>query len=227
MTENAPTEKPLRRDAEENRRRLLAAAAEVFAEAGLDATLDEVAARAGVGVGTAYRRFANKEELLEALFRERVADLDAIMDRAAAAAEPWLGIVTYLEETIALTAGDRGLRELMLRPPQGLEFVDEARARLGPKIDELVERAHRAGALRAGVESSDLVMTVLMVSAVADYGQDRAEPPWRRFFALVVGGLRADAGGALPGAALSPAEADELLRAGRPGGGRVLRRRGP
>lgn len=217
MTKSEGTEKPLRRDAEENRRRLLAAATEVFAESGLDATLDEVAKRAGVGVGTAYRRFANKEELLDALFRERVADLDAIMDRAADAADPWLGIVTYLEETVALTAGDRGLRELMLSPPEGLEFVEEARARLGPKIDRLVERARAAGVLRAGIEASDLVMVVVMLSGVADYGNERPEPPWRRFFPLVVDGLRADAGEALPGAALSAAEADELLRASRAG----------
>jgi AcrR family transcriptional regulator len=212
MSEKAAAEKPLRRDAEENRQRLLAAAGAVFAEHGLEATMDDVAARAGVGVGTAYRRFANREELLDALFRARIKELDEIMDRAAAASDPWQGILVYLRDTVALTAGDRGLRELMLSPPAGLDFVDDARLRLGPKIDELVARAHAAGQLRAGVESSDLVLVVLMLSAVADYRSDERDPPWHRYFELVVGGLNAEAGGPLPGVALTALEADELMK---------------
>lgn len=213
MSEKSAPEKPLRRDAEENRRRLLDAAAAVFAEFGLEATMDDVAERAGVGVGTAYRRFANKEELLDALFRERIGELDAIMDRAGSTDDPWQGVVSYLRDTVALTAGDRGLRELMLNPPEGLDFVDEARLRLGPKIDTLVARAHAAGSLRIGIESGDLVMVVLMLSTVADYRHDQAEPPWHRYFELVVNGLRADAGEPLPGVAPSAQEADELIKA--------------
>lgn len=213
MSEKAAADKPLRRDAEENRQRLLAAGAAVFAEHGLEATMDDVAERAGVGVGTAYRRFANREELLDALFRARIAELDEIMDRAAAAPDPWQGILVYLRDTVALTAGDRGLRELMLSPPAGLEFVDDARLRLGPKIDDLVARAHEAGQLRAGVESSDLVLAVLMLSTVADYRPDQPEPPWHRYFELVVGGLHAEAGGPLPGVALTAQETDELMKA--------------
>ncbi|MBS1890523.1 MAG: TetR/AcrR family transcriptional regulator [Actinobacteria bacterium] len=212
MNETTDTQKPLRRDAAENRKRLLDAAREVFAEEGLEATMDEVAARAGLGVGTAYRRFANKDDLLEALFRERIGELEEIMDRADRFEDPWQGILSYLRETVALTAGDRGLRELMLSPPEGLDFIDEARLRLGPRIDDLVARADRAGALRQGIGSSDLVMVVLMLAPLADYRPTGGDPAWPRFFELLVAGLRADAGNPLPGEALSPAEADELMK---------------
>lgn len=212
MATKQGAEKPLRRDAEENRQRLLAAAREVFAEQGLDSTMDEVAERAGVGVGTAYRRFANKEELIDALFSERIGEIAAIMDRANAEPDAWQGIVTYLEQTVALSAGDKGLREVMLSSPHGHEFVDAARERLEPQTDELVARAHEAGVLRPGVEATDLVMVVLMLAQISDYGHEREDPPWRRYLALALDGLRPDAKGPLPGRALSPEEQDELLQ---------------
>lgn len=202
----------MRRDAEENRRRLLTAAKEVFAEAGLDSTMDEIAARAGLGVGTAYRRFANKDELIAALFRERIGELAAVTERALSEEDPWRGIVAYLEGAIALTAGDRGFRELMLNPPADLQFVEQARARLGPQIDELVGCAHRAGRLRPGIEATDLISIVLMLAQVADYGHERETPPWRRYLALVTGGIEAGEREPLPGVALSAAEHNELLR---------------
>jgi AcrR family transcriptional regulator len=93
---------------EENRRRLLEAAREVFAESGLDATLDEVAARAGVDVGMAYRRFANKDELIAAPSEDWIARVSAIIDHASAEPDPWQGIVAYLEDWLAMHAGDRG-----------------------------------------------------------------------------------------------------------------------
>src|SRR6201996_3844948 len=90
-------ERRLRRDAERNRQRILAAAAEVFTEHGLDATLDEVARAAGVGVGTVYRRFPDKESLVAELFRERVDALVTVAEEACTARDPWQGLVTYLE----------------------------------------------------------------------------------------------------------------------------------
>ena len=80
--------RPLRRDAERNRQRILAAAAEVFNERGLDVSLDEIARHAGVGVGTVYRRFSTKEELVEALFMERLGAVAAIAEQALKAPDP-------------------------------------------------------------------------------------------------------------------------------------------
>ena len=78
----------MRRDAERNRQRILAAAAEVFTERGLDATLDEVARAAGVGVGTVYRRFPDKESLIEELFRDRVDAMVKLAEEALTEPDP-------------------------------------------------------------------------------------------------------------------------------------------
>ena len=77
------TEAPLRKDAARNRERLLTAASELFAERGLAVTLNDIAHRAGVGVGTAYRRFANKDEVIDALFEQRLQDVIAVAEEVA------------------------------------------------------------------------------------------------------------------------------------------------
>src|SRR5215212_11501130 len=89
--------RPLRRDAQRNRERILAAARALFAERGVDATLDDVAARAGVGVGTVYRRYPNKDALLDELFEERIGELAALAEASRTAADPWTALVHFLE----------------------------------------------------------------------------------------------------------------------------------
>ncbi len=207
--------RPLRRDAEENRRRLLEAAREVFAEQGFEATMDAIAARAGVGVGTAYRRFANKDELIAALFQDRIAELTAVVDGALAEDDPWQGIVSYLEGSIALQACDRGLKELVLSSPHHRQFVEEARAQLKPRVDELVTRAHAAGALREGIEVTDLVVVQLMLTVVSDPASEATAETWRRFLPLVLDGIRAGHAEPLPGRALSMEELDAVMEAAK------------
>ena len=123
-------ERPLRRDAERNRRRILAAAAEVFTERGLDATLDEVARAANVGVGTVYRRFPDKESLVAELFRDRIDALVTVAEQACAAADPWEGLASYLEFAAAALAGDLGLRQLMMFATYDRDQVCYARERM-------------------------------------------------------------------------------------------------
>jgi AcrR family transcriptional regulator len=96
----SPT-RPLRRDAERNRQRILAAAGELFAERGLSVTLDDIARHAGVGVGTVYRRFPDKNELIDALFEDRLKALCAAAEAALASDDPWDGLVLFLERGVA------------------------------------------------------------------------------------------------------------------------------
>src|SRR3954451_20998189 len=103
----------LRADAERNRRRLLAAAAEVFARRGLEAGLDEIARHAGVGTGTVYRRFPDKSLLIDALFESRFQDLVAVAESALVMDDPWAGLVWFLERSITMQQADRGLKELL------------------------------------------------------------------------------------------------------------------
>ena len=98
LAECAGPARPLRRDAERNRQRILQAASEVFTERGLDVSLDEVARYAGVGVGTVYRRFRTKEDLVEALFVDRIEEVAALAEEAARAADPWSGLACFMEE---------------------------------------------------------------------------------------------------------------------------------
>src|SRR4051812_13511494 len=109
----------LRKDAALNRERLLAAASELFAERGLGVTLNDIAHHAGVGVGTAYRRFANKEEVIDALFEQSMHAVEAVAHQALDDPDAWGGLVTFLERTLQMQFGDRGLNQIINNPTLG------------------------------------------------------------------------------------------------------------
>src|SRR5437764_10603461 len=94
--------RPLRSDAERNRRLILDAAREAFATGGLQVSLDEIARRAGVGVGTVYRRFADKEALIDALFEDSLGELVAQAEEALRDEDPWAGFVRWFEGFVGL-----------------------------------------------------------------------------------------------------------------------------
>src|SRR6202012_3943095 len=183
-------ERPLRRDAERNRQRILAAAAEVFTEHGLDATLDEVARAAGVGVGTVYRRFPDKESLVAELFRDRVDALVTVAEEACAARDPWQGLVTYLEFVAGALAGDLGLRQLMMFATYDRDQICYARDQMRPVITRLVERAQASGDLRRDFQATDVKMIAFMLASIAEYAASVTPGVWRRYLAMLVDGLR-------------------------------------
>ena len=183
-------ERPLRRDAERNRRRILAAAAAVFSRRGLDATLDEVAREAGVGVGTVYRRFPDKESLVQELFRDGIDGLVTVAEHACMAADPWQGLVTYLEFAVSTMAADLGLRQLMTFATYGRDQACYARERMQPVIGRLVERAQSSGDLRTDLETTDVKMIVFMLGSVAEYAATVRPDIWRRYLGLLLDGLR-------------------------------------
>lgn len=92
------TDRPLRKDAERNRTRVLEAARDLFASKGLEPNLNDVAHHAGVGVGTVYRRFATKEELLEAIFEDGINQLADLAESALCQPDSWQGFVWYVEQ---------------------------------------------------------------------------------------------------------------------------------
>jgi len=183
---------PRRKDAERNRRRLLAAAREVFRDRGVAATLNDVAHHAGLGVGTVYRHFANKEELIDALFEDMVETVDGYLREAAEEPDAWLGLTRALQQTCEVQAFDRGLREVMLGTGRGPERQRQMRERVGPTVDVLVARAQEQGTLRADIVPPDFAVLQLMVGAVSDHlGQPGL---WRRYLAVIIDGLRAQPG---------------------------------
>jgi AcrR family transcriptional regulator len=181
--------RPLRADAERNRRRVLVAAREAFASDGLEVTLDEVASRAGLGVATVYRRFPNKDALIEALF---VEELEALADIARVSLEhpgPWEGLVYLLERSCERLVADRALRHLFFGTTQSREIVACARRDLAPLTAAVIKRAQVAGRLRPEVTPQDVPALLLMVSSLADLASDLDPDLWRRYLALLLDGL--------------------------------------
>jgi len=188
----AATVRPLRRDAELNRRKIIESARIVFSERGFGATLDDIAHHAGLGVGTVYRRFPSKEHLVEAMFVERLDEVREMAEQALETNDPWEGFTDFLLRTAALHSADRGLREVMLSNNFGQGQVAAAKDRLIPIAIELVERAKKSGQLRADFETTDLAVIQMMIGAVAEYTQDVRPELWRRYVGMLLDGLRAD-----------------------------------
>ncbi|GAA1826533.1 TetR/AcrR family transcriptional regulator [Microlunatus capsulatus] len=200
MTETAAAGPPraLRRDAAQNRDRLLAAARELFADRGFDVTLDDIAHHAGVGVGTAYRRFANKAALLDALFVEQTVELAAAADAALADPDPWQGLVGYLEQSLALQLRDKGLAQIVSGDRISAEQHDWNREVMAPKNRALVARGREAGVLRDDVTGTDLTFLQVGLNAVMTRSRDAHPDLYRRYLHLVLDGLRAQPGRPTP-----------------------------
>jgi AcrR family transcriptional regulator len=211
-------DRPLRRDAERNRQRLLAAARELFAERGLAVTLDDVAHRAGVGVGTVYRRFGSRDALVDALFEERVMEIVTLADEALADDDPWRSLTSFLERLVALQAADRGLKEVLLGTTEGRERVARIRKQMRPRAEELVRRAQAAGALRADFAASDLPLLQMALGAVAEVVTPEHAELWRRFLTMLLDGMRADRAEPteLPAPPLEMKALDEVMCRWRP-----------
>src|ERR1700761_106238 len=183
-------ERPLRKDAERNRRRILAAAGEVFTEHGLEATLDDVARQAGVGVGTVYRRFPDKAALADALFEERVDALAELATQAYGAEDPWSGLVTFMFAAAEMLSTDKGLRQLLMFAPYGHQRVGYARSRMRPAVGKLVERAQAAGQVRPDLGATDIPVLEFMIGATAEYAREVRPDLWRRYLTLMLDALR-------------------------------------
>ena len=183
--------RPLRADAERNRARILAAAAEVFADRGLDVSLDEIAAHAGVGIGTVYRRFPDKDALIDALFEEKIDRAVELADRALEIEDPWEAFTTFMRGMCRMQAGDRGFKDALLARDRGRERVAGARERIAPRAMQLLTRAQEAGAIRSDLGPFDVPMLNLCVSLIADRTRDVAPEYWERVLTIIIDGISA------------------------------------
>jgi AcrR family transcriptional regulator len=207
--------RPLRRDAELNRRRIMDAARQVFGERGLEATLDEVAREAGLGVGTVYRRFPDKEALVEALFEESFAQVVAQAEQALESPDPWDGVVALLTQMAGLQASNRGLRDVMLSESSGRDRVAKMRDRIKPLVEQLFERAQQQGKLRGDLRASDVPALLMMISVTVEFGGQARPNLWRRYLAMLLDGLsvRRDEPSELPEPVLDDEDVEEAMRA--------------
>lgn len=214
MTGSELETRPLRKDAERNRRRILDAAAVVFAEHGLGASLDDIAREAEVGIGTVYRRFPNKELLIDALFDDQVSHIVALAEAGLETADPWEGLEFFVRSALERQAANRGLKELILgaRMSAGTGCTAEGRVRIEPLVTRLVERAQSAGRLRDDIDTTDMPLIQMMIGAVVDYTRNVDPEVWRRLLTVVLDGLRAPADTRTP-MPTEPLDTDGLLTA--------------
>lgn len=177
--------RPLRRDAAENRERVLAAAAEVFHEHGLTAGLEDVARRAGVGVGTVYRRFPHREALLEALLSDL---LEVYADEAqrALALPGGRGLAHYVRTVGEVQATPRGCALRLWSSPA----VEERRAHVHAQMQALLDDAKEHGTCREDVTLGDLVGIMVALRGVRETPTSTLALDWRRHLELCLEGLR-------------------------------------
>ncbi|MGW5152308.1 TetR/AcrR family transcriptional regulator [Rhodococcus koreensis] len=179
------SERALRRDAAENRQRLLDAAATVFSERGLDVGVDEIARVAGVGIGTLYRRFPTKDALVSELVRQVYDDFLALADEALSAPDGE-GLEQVLYGTGAILASNRGCLSRMWNDDETTMLRDEYRRILF----ELLARAKQHGRIREDAADADLDLIFWSVRGVVATTRGVTDTGWRRAMAIMIAGLR-------------------------------------
>lgn len=163
----------------------MSAAEQVFAARGLDASLEEVATAAGVGVGTVYRRFPSKAALMEAIFERRVDASVELLAECARRPSGWDGFREYLRRTVQVQTDDRGLHEFLAASGH----IAQLRARVEPPLTELIERAKSEGALRADFRATDVPALTLMLIRLAHTDREVGPRLARRYLELILKGL--------------------------------------
>jgi AcrR family transcriptional regulator len=194
----------LRSDARENRDRILAAAAQAFAEDGLSVSLIEIARRAGVGNATLHRNFT-KERLVTELFGDWYACRQAVAKRALADPDPWHGLRSFLEDVLVDGTRNRAIGALFAICP---EWREQFRASMA----DLLVRAQDAGEVRADLTAADVTLALLGVARTMAITGQHSPDQWRRHLAIVLDGMKAQHAQRLPGLPPSPDQLDSDLR---------------
>ena len=199
--------RPLRRDAREHRDRLIAAAQREFAARGVDASLEQIARDAGVAIGTLYRHFPTRLDLLMAAFRPR---LQEFLDGAAKALEmddPWDGFVAYLDNLFSVQAGDRGFNDFLSRRFPGNPDTEHIHDVMCQQIETVLTRAQEAGEARPDITQADIVNLIWSNGRIIDATSAKTPTAWRRQLYLMLDAYRADRAHSIP----EPPMTDEQL----------------
>jgi AcrR family transcriptional regulator len=201
---------PLRKDSRRNRAALLVAARTALAEEGLNAALEGIASRAGVAIGTLYRHFPTRMDLVTAAMAEKnLAWIKAA--QAAVTMEPaWDGLTFFLDRMCELQAGDLAFSDITSMRFASAPRIESASRRAYDLCRRIVERAQAEGSLRSDITAEDLAFVVWAVSRVSEATHGIDPHAWRRYLALTLDGFRANAAHPLPTPPLRPRQ---VLRA--------------
>jgi AcrR family transcriptional regulator len=179
--------RPMRADARRNYERLVAAAREVFAQEGGGASMDAIARQAGVGVGTLYRHFPKRIDLVEAVYRTDVDTLVDTAEEAVAELEPWPAVVTFLEAFVRYAQGKRTfLNELREAFDKNPELRLDMLERVEGSMQLVIGRAQDAGAVRTDVSGHDVMQLVGPMCTNASLSEDQSV----RLLGMILDGLR-------------------------------------
>ena len=182
-------DKPLRKDAARNREKLLAAAVGLFAERGTEGSLEEVAKRAGVGIGTLYRHFQTRDALVEAAYRNEVAQLRAAADELLAELPPDRALEAWMRRFVDYGTAKRGMRDaLQSIAGGGAALFADTRGQVTEAVAVLLRAGAEAGTLRSDVEPEDVLRAMGAIWLVAEGDDFSAEA--MRVLRLVLDGLR-------------------------------------
>jgi AcrR family transcriptional regulator len=197
-TEAPLAERGQRADARRNRKRILEVARELFAEHGFDVQVDQIAKRAGVGVGTVYRHFPNKLDMLQALIEARFEALANAAREGIANPDPWAGFAAFMRYSAGVMADDRALSEAMFEQPEMMRAGAEG-VGMPELLPQLIGRAQDAGELRKEMIWEDVPGLICGVGRALSQG--RIGPHgmgWERYLAIILDGLRAPGATPLP-----------------------------
>ncbi|UDY23499.1 TetR/AcrR family transcriptional regulator [Nocardioides sp. Kera G14] len=190
--------KPMRRDAQERRAKLISAAQAEFAAQGVDASLEKIARDAGVAIGTLYRHFPTRLDLLMAAFRPRVQEFLEGATKALAKEDPWEGFVHYLENLFAMQVGDRGFNDFLSRRFTDSAETERIHDEMCQQIEDVLTRAQEAGAARADITQADIVNLIWSNGRIIDATSATAPMAWRRYLYLMLDAYRAERAHPIP-----------------------------
>lgn len=209
------TERPLRRDAERNRGLIVEAARTAFATDGIEVSVEEIARRAGVGMGTLYRRFPTKGDLVDAVLEDAFSEICQAAEEALELEDGWVGFTTFLERVFELHVRNRGIKDVIASGQHDRRRLESLRAHMRPLIAEIVTRAQEQGELRPDFVTEDMPMLFWSGGRVAELTSSVSPELWRRYLGFLLDGLRTDAATPLAQPPLTRAQLDRVNPAKR------------
>ena len=189
---------PRRRDAQERRDKLIAAAQREFAAHGVDASLEKIARDAGVAIGTLYRHFPTRLDLLMAAFKPRVQEFLDGATKALEMDDPWEGFVYYLDNLFRVQAGDRGFNDFLSRRFTDSAETERIHDQMCRQIEDVLTRAQEAGEARPDITQADIVNLIWSNGRIIDATSTAAPNAWRRYLYLTLDAYRAERAHPIP-----------------------------
>jgi AcrR family transcriptional regulator len=189
---------PWRRDAQERHDRLIAAARREFAARGVDTSLERIARDADVAIGTLYRHFPTRLDLLLAALEPRLREFTEGSRKALEIDDPWEGFVYYLENLFRLQAGDRGFNDFLSRRFPGNADTERIHDQMCREIEDVLTRAQTAGEARPDIALADIVNLIWSNGRMIDATSTTAPNAWRRHLYLMLDAYRAERAHPIP-----------------------------